>query len=360
MMTMSWAVRWRSWLRWMGTPYELAARGRLWCYERGWCSTQRLPRPVISVGNLTLGGTGKTPVVIDMVQRLQARGLQVAVLSRGYRRTSRAPLLLVSDGQRLLAGPDEAGDEPYLIARRCPNAIVAVGADRHALGRWVLTRMAVDCFLLDDGFQHVQLHRDVNLLLVDATDLAGLQAAVPIGRLREPLSAALRATAILITRVGSEGDAGHVWNVLQQACGSLPPPLLVAFPADGMHRVGREESRPLSMFRGRSAVVFSGIGNAESFHALVSGLRMTVAETLVFPDHVHYTAGLVKLIRARATTCGADMWVTTEKDADKVAHFLEPHDDCWAVRLKTEILKGEDRLEQLLKLDLPAPKAGDA
>ena len=87
---------------------------------------------------------------------------------------------------------------------------------------------------------------------------------------------------------------------------------------------------------------------------------MTVAETLVFPDHVHYTAGLVKLIRARATTCGADMWVTTEKDADKVAHFLEPHDDCWAVRLKTEILKGEDRLEQLLKLDLPAPKAGDA
>jgi tetraacyldisaccharide 4'-kinase len=360
MMPMSWAVRWRSWLRWMGTPYEFAARGRLWCYERGWCPTQRLPRPVISVGNLTLGGTGKTPVVIEVVQRLQARGFRVAVLSRGYRRTSQAPLLLVSDGQRLLAGPEEAGDEPYLIARRCPNALVAVGADRHKLGRWVLTHMPVDCFVLDDGFQHVQLHRDVNLLLVDAADLAGLQAALPIGRLREPLSAALRATAILITRVRGEGDASPVWDALQQACGSLPPPLLVRFSAEGVQPVGRDESRPLSMLRGRSAVVFSGVGNAESFHALVSGLGMTVAGTLVFPDHVRYTAAMVNLIRAKAKTCGADMWMTTEKDADKVAHFLEPHDDCWAVRLKTEILKGEDRLEQLLKLELPAPRAGDA
>ena len=143
----------RSWLRWLGYPYELAARFRLWCYTQGWFSTRRLPRPVISVGNLTVGGTGKTPVVMYLVERLTAQGKRVAILSRGYRRRSRAPQLLVSDGQRILAGPDEAGDEPYLIARRCPQAVVAVGADRYALGQWVLARRGVDCCVVEDGLE---------------------------------------------------------------------------------------------------------------------------------------------------------------------------------------------------------------
>ncbi|MBI4003295.1 MAG: tetraacyldisaccharide 4'-kinase [Nitrospira defluvii] len=350
MMETNTSVRLRSWLWWLGAPYELAARVRLWCYERGWSRTQRLPRPVISVGNLTVGGTGKTPVVMHVVERLAAQGKRVAVLSRGYRRRSQARQLLVSDGQRVLVGPEEAGDEPYLIARRCPYAVVAVGADRYALGQWVLSRLPVDCFVLDDGFQHVQLHRDVNLLLVDAADLAGIQAALPIGRLREPLSAAARATAILITRVRNEQDADAVWRRLLQAGGSLPPPLLVGFPAEEFRRVGGEERRPLAAFHGRSAVIFSGIGNAESFHTLVAGLGVTVAETLAFPDHVHYTHVMVETIRAKAKACGADLLVTTEKDADKVAPFLGSHDVCWAIRLRTEILTGHARLEQLLRL----------
>jgi len=107
-----------------------------------------------------MGGTGKTPVVMYVVDRLIAQGKRVAILSRGYRRRSKAPQLLVSDGQQVLVGPEEAGDEPYLMARRCPHAVVAVGADRYALGQWVLSRLPVDCFVLDDGFQHVQLHRD--------------------------------------------------------------------------------------------------------------------------------------------------------------------------------------------------------
>ena len=352
--------RLRSWVRWIGIPYEMAARFRLWCYRQGWFRTQRLPHLVISVGNLTVGGTGKTPVVMHLIERLQAQGRRVAVLSRGYRRISQAPQLLVSDGQRVLVGPEEAGDEPYLIARRCPGAVVAVGADRYALGQWVLSRVPVDCFLLDDGFQHVQLHRDLNLLLIDATDLAGLQAALPIGRLREPLSAAARATAIAITRVDVEHDAAQVWQLMQQACGELPPPVLVGFPAEEFRRVGKEERRPLTTFRGRSAVLFSGIGNAASFHTVVSRLGVTVAGTVALPDHVHYTDSMVKTIRARANACGTDLLVTTEKDADKVAPFLNPHDFCWAVRLRTMVLKGEEQLEQLLRFDPQATKAGHA
>src|SRR5262249_6696242 len=161
---------------------------------------RRLPVPVLSIGNLTLGGTGKTPVVIVLTEWLLAQGKRVAILSRGYRRTSTDLRLLVSDGERLLVGPNEAGDEPFLIAQRCPKAIVAVGADRYQLGEWVLHRFPVDCLVLDDGFQHLGLYRDVNLLLVDATDVEGLAAVVPAGRLREPLQAAARATAIIVTR----------------------------------------------------------------------------------------------------------------------------------------------------------------
>ena len=341
----------QSWLRWVGYPYELAARLRLWGYERGWFRTHRLPRPVISIGNLTVGGTGKTPVVMHVVDRLLAQGKRVAILSRGYRRRSKAPQLLVSDGRQVLVGPEEAGDEPYLMARRCPQAIVAVGADRYALGQWVLNRLPVDCFVLDDGFQHVQLHRDVNLLLVDATDPAGLRAALPVGRLREPLSAAARASAVLITRVDREQAGEEIWRRLLRACPTLPPPVCVGFPAEDFRRVGRDEQRPLEAFHGRSAVVFSGIGNAGSFHALVAKLGITVIETLAFPDHVHYPHAMMDTIRARAAAGCVDLLVTTEKDADKVAPFLNAADDCWAVRLRTQIVSGQERLERLLRLD---------
>ncbi|MDR4473415.1 MAG: tetraacyldisaccharide 4'-kinase [Nitrospira sp.] len=142
-------------------------------------------------------------------------------------------------------GPEEAGDEPYLIARRCPQAVVAVGADRYALGQWVLSRLPVDCFVLDDGFQHVQLHRDVNLLLVDATDLDGLGAGLPVGRLREPLSAAARASVVLITRVRRSSDAEPVWRRLHAACPTLLPPVCVGFPqrtSDGSGRTSAQHS----------------------------------------------------------------------------------------------------------------------
>ncbi|MBA5868989.1 MAG: tetraacyldisaccharide 4'-kinase [Nitrospira sp. CR2.1] len=350
----------QSWFRWAGYPYELAARIRMSCYERGWCRTQRLPRPVISVGNLTVGGTGKTPVVMYLVERLEAQGKRVGILSRGYRRRSTTPQLLVSDGRRVLVGPDEAGDEPYLIARRCPQAVVAVGADRYALGQWVLSQWPVDCFVLDDGFQHVQLHRDVNLLLVDATDLSGLGAGLPVGRLREPLSAAARASAVLITRVHQSSDAEPVWQRVQAACPTLPPPVCVGFPAEEFRRVGTDEPGPLTAFRGRSALLFSGIGNAASFRALVAGMGMTVIDHLAFPDHVHYTPAMMDDIRARARAGGADVLVTTEKDADKVAPYLTGADVCWAVRLGSKILSGEDRLEVLLRLDQEQKQASHA
>lgn len=346
---------------WMGAPYELAARIRVWCYERGWFRTRTLPRPVISVGNLTVGGTGKTPVVIYLVERLMQQGRRVAVLSRGYRRRSRVPRLLVSDGNQVLVGPEEAGDEPHLIASRCPGVVVAVGADRHALGQWLLSRLSVDCFVLDDGFQHLALHRDVNLLLLDATDLDGLQALLPIGRLREPLTAAARASAILITRADREDQVEALWDYVRGANGGLSSPLRVTFPADGFRRVGSNESQPSSRFRARKAFLVSGIGNAGSFHRLVALQGLIVAGTWALADHAHYTQASVEAVRARAKACGAELVVTTEKDAGKVAPFLTEGEGWWALALRTEITSGRERLDQLLALPFPPPsKEGHA
>src|ERR1043165_6560612 len=191
-------MRW--WLLWAAIPYGVIARLRVLLYAWGWFPQGKLPVPVLSVGNLTLGGTGKTPVVIVLVDWLLAQGKRVAILSRGHRRTSTDPYLLVSGGARLLVSPKEAGDEPFLMAQRCAKAIVAVAADRYELGDWVLNRFPVDCLVLDDGFQHLGLYRDVDLLLGDATDPEGRAALVPSGRLREPIQAAARATAIVVTR----------------------------------------------------------------------------------------------------------------------------------------------------------------
>lgn len=336
-------------LRWVAWPHQWVAQLRALLYRRGWLRTHALPRPVISIGNLTAGGTGKTPVAILLAEWLLANGMRVAVLSRGYRRRAPQQPLLVSDGERLLEGPDEAGDEPYLIAQRCPRAIVAVGADRHRLGLWVLKRHPVDCFVLDDGFQHLHLHRDLDVLLVDVTDPAGLQAMLPVGRLREPLSAARRAHAILLTRANDERQVAAVWHHVTRACGPLPEPLRVRFSATDMVLIPTGQPRDTGWFRDRRALLFSGIANAAAFHDLVRGLGITVADKVVFADHARYDGAVLSGLRERARRAGLDLWITTEKDAGKVKAWLEPEDPCWAVRLSTQIPAGLATLEGLLR-----------
>ncbi|MDH4186449.1 MAG: tetraacyldisaccharide 4'-kinase [Nitrospira sp.] len=340
------AVRW--WLLWAAIPYGAVARLRALLYYWGWFTQRRLPVPVLSVGNLTLGGTGKTPVVIALVDWLLAQGKRVAILSRGYRRTSTDEYLLVSNGERLLVGPDAAGDEPFLMAQRCPKALVAVGADRYELGYWVLDRFPVDCVVLDDGFQHLGLYRDVNLLLVDATDAAGLAAMVPAGRLREPLRAAARANAVLVTRAEVPAQVAEVCHRLQTALGFMPDPIQVVFRPECFVSVVPGSFQPLSWSRGKGALLCSGVGHAGSFRALVESIGIRVLDEVVHADHHAYTSGDVERVRAKAAECQAELIVTTEKDAGKLASLLQPDDCWWAVRLTTVVTTGEERLRELV------------
>ncbi|TAJ22823.1 MAG: tetraacyldisaccharide 4'-kinase [Nitrospirae bacterium] len=341
----------RALLRPLASVYGLAVRARIVLYERGWLARRRLPCRVISVGNLTVGGTGKTPMVIWLAERLLAQGLRVAVLSRGYRRQSGAPFLLVSDGRTVLAGAAEAGDEPYLIARRCPAAVVAVGGDRYRLGQWVLKGFPIDCMVLDDGFQHVALQRDVDLLLVDASDPMSLRALLPAGRLREPLAAAGRATALLLTRVDMAEDLGQVLGPIKSAAVLKSRPILVRFKPEGVMDLRTGENVPVESVAGRTALVFSGIANPASFTTVLTRLGVKILDELVFPDHYAYRDRDMGLIGERAKQCQAEMVVTTEKDAGKIAPLLSHGDQgprIMALRIGAEVMEGREQLEEVL------------
>jgi len=333
---------------WAAIPYGVVARLRVFLYDWGWFDQRRLPVPVLSVGNLTMGGTGKTPAVILFVDWLLAQGKRVAILSRGYRRTSTAQYLMVSDGERLLVDASEAGDEPFMMAQRCPKAIVAVGADRYELGDWVLSRLPIDCLVLDDGFQHLGLYRDVNLLLVDATDAEGLAAMTPAGRLREPLRAAARATAIVITRADVPAQVTEVCRRLKATLGFMPDPIQAVFRPESLVSVMTGISQPLSWSKGKTALLCSGVGHAGSFRSLVEGIGIKILDEVVHPDHHVYTSQDVEGLKAKAAELRAELVVTTEKDACKLAALLLPTDSWWAVRLTTNVIAGEDRLRRLV------------
>lgn len=317
-------------------------------YDRGWCTQARLPCRVISVGNLTVGGTGKTPMVILITEWLLAQGQRVAILSRGYKRASTAPRLLVSDGRSLLAGPDEAGDEPYLIARRCPKAVVAVGADRASLGRWVLEQEPVDCLILDDGFQHRALYRDCDLVLVDAMDATGLDALLPAGRLREPLDGVRRATAVVITRAESEREVTAVRSRLQRILPSESLAVDVRFKSDELVSVTTGDRHPVDWAVGKKTWLVSGIGNSEAFRRLAMDLGMQVLGETAYIDHHAYGPEDRTRIRAQVQRVGAEMVLTTEKDAGKLAPLLTADDNWWALRLRADVVRGEEQLRRLI------------
>ena len=332
----------------LSIPYGLVVRSRSLLYEYGWFTQHRLPCPVVSVGNLTVGGTGKTPVVIWLANRLQAEGKYIGILSRGYRRATTADCVLVSDGEKVLASPQEVGDEPYLMAQQCPGVVIAVGTNRYQLGLWVLQHKHIDCFILDDGYQHLPLYRDCNLLLVDALDQQGIRALLPAGRLREPLSAANRASAILITRADQAADPPKVLRTLEEAMGNTIASIPIHFSVNRVIHLQTRKTQPREWVAGKQVIIFSGIGNARSFRRMVATLGVTIVQEFEFSDHFEYCDSHLDDIRVAVQQSKAEIVLTTEKDGVKITPFLNETDDIWALKLETTIPEGEEQLLQAL------------
>src|SRR5213594_4513417 len=202
--------------------YGLAMRARAALYARGLLRQQILPCRVISVGNLTVGGTGKTPVVFALAAARLDRGRKVGVISRGYKRRSGTSILEISDGRTLRGHPEDSGDEPFLIAQHCLGVPVAVGADRPLVGRYLVDRFDLDTLVLDDGFQHLALRRDMDILVLDAGAPFGNGYLLPRGRLREPLSAMERASAVLVTRASQAQRLDELKATVRAVAPSVP------------------------------------------------------------------------------------------------------------------------------------------
>jgi tetraacyldisaccharide 4'-kinase len=260
---------------------------------------------VISVGNLSVGGSGKTPVVARLAEILREQGLPVAILSRGYRGSFRGEALLVSDGERVQAAAAVAGDEPVMLARALPGVVVAVGLHRDVVGRHIEERFGPCVHLLDDGFQHLRLHRDLDLLCLDRADLE--DRPLPAGRLRETPAAARRADLVLLTR--PPGEAPERLAALEEALGR-----------ERTFQVGRRalgffalagEARPAPP----RSFLLAGIARPERLEADVREAGSEIAGRAFFPDHHFFSAADLAEATGRAGAAGADALVTTAKDA---------------------------------------------
>lgn len=344
-----WVNRYCPWvLRWCALPYGALASLRRTGYRRGWFPQYQLPKPVISVGNITVGGTGKTPFVMWLASLLHEQGKRVAILSRGYGRQSKVKNVLVSDGLSPKADWRSVGDEALLIAQKCPWAIVAVGKDRYRLGRWVLEQTACDCFLLDDGFQHLPLYRDLDILLFDALDVKGLTAVLPAGRMREPLAASQWATTIVFSRTESVGSVERLQVSIEQSIGTSIAPLHVETVPRWFIHVPTGMIQEIESLRKKTCFLVSGIGNPSSFRSTLVSCGMHVVEEIQYPDHFPYSEKDVEALRLKMKRLGIDLAITTEKDAPRLREFLRSDDPIWALHVEVNMTQGEEQIRRLL------------
>ena len=329
--------------------YLLGIKANLALYETGLLSRREPALPTISIGNLTLGGTGKTTTTRHLARRLLGEGVRPGIVLRGYRRGGGPAALLASDGERTLASLEEAGDEALMLAETTPGCAVAVGKRREAVVRLLAESTRAQVALLDDGFQYFRMRRVVDLLLLDATfELTGARV-FPAGYLREPLSHVRRATHILLTHtdLAAQAQIQATAEILRKHNPTAPIMQSRHLPA-ALYELGRPEAVvDLAELEGLSVVPVSAIGNPSSFGAALMELGTRVAEQVAFPDHHDYLASDWDRVREAAQAHSPDCIVVTEKDAVK----LPPPPDlppALVLAVDLEITDGEGTWEALI------------
>ena len=312
--------------------YGWALKLREFCYGRHIFSTRRLPCKVISIGNITAGGTGKTPMTIYVAELLKQLGYRVAIISRGYKGGSEKDTRIVSDGEKISMTPAMAGDESYMMASRLSDVPVIVGRNRFAAGCLAVERFQPDVIVLDDAFQHVKLQRDIDLVLVDRTQPFGNGHVFPRGLLREPVSSLKRCAACILTRTDAtrneprSGSYERLKSILKDRpmYASFHVPYYYTVPSG--NRVSQEMFSAIQPLKNLGEMAtgkgfgFSGIARNEDFQRTASSSGIDIKGFHEFPDHHPYAVGDLKAIYRAARKAGADFIVTTEKDHVRIIH----------------------------------------
>ena len=313
--------------------YGLASSTRVFLYSRGIFKSHSLPCKVVSVGNITLGGTGKTPFVGLLAETIKARGYRVAILSRGYKGNFPGPVGVVSDGNKILMEPQHAGDEPFLLAEKLKDVPVVVGRERWLSGQFALKRFQSEVIILDDGYQHLSLKRDLNLLLIDSSSPFGNGHLFPRGVLREPLGQISRADAVILTKAKIDDNIKPLIKKIL----SLPhdiPVFRVDYESEEIRVWGKERSFPTEILKGRRVLAFSGIAQPESFKKTLLDLKAGIVVFEIFPDHYEYRSEDMERLQSQAVHSGVEAMVTTEKDLVRLKNFITGSIPLWALSIR--------------------------
>ncbi len=329
---------------------------RYFLYRTGLMRRYPLGIQVISIGNVTAGGTGKTPVTEIFARTLAAEGRKVAILSRGYRRKEAPwwqrlftqvidPPLVVSDGKHVLLDSATGGDEPYMLASNLPGVAVVVDRDRVKAGRYAVKRLGCDTIILDDGFQYQKLKHSIEVVLVDATNPFGNGNLLPRGVLREPARHLKRADIIFLTKC--RGDTSEVIAEIRRF-NKTAEIVECAHAPRVLKDVWSREEFPLDWLSGKTVCTLSGIASPRGFENSLRHLGAKVVWCERYADHHRYDSSEILYALNRTSDMGADALVTTEKDAVRFPRFETSPVRCLYLRISIEILRGKENFNQII------------
>jgi len=310
----------------LGLVYRAAAAARLAAYRKGLLKSHAAPIPVVSIGNLTVGGSGKTPAAIWLAQKLREQGWKPALSSRGYGSSGENDLLVIRSGD--CPDPGRAGDEACLMAKKLAGVPVIVGKSRVNAAKKA-RELGADILILDDGLQHLKLKREVDIVLVDGKRPLGAERVFPRGRLREPLSALKRAHAVMVTR--SEGQAGETISAINRINPGAP-----------VFKMRYRVINPDAL-SGRRAFAFAGIADPAYFFETALSCKIALVGERAFSDHHYFSAQELKQLERSARAKGAEMLLTTEKDLARMGE-LKPDMPVRALEIEPDFFGQEDEI----------------
>ncbi|MBI3586791.1 MAG: tetraacyldisaccharide 4'-kinase [Ignavibacteriales bacterium] len=324
---------------------------RNWFFDIGIFKTHKVGVPVISVGNISAGGVGKTPFVELLAKRFSQQGRKVAIVSRGYKRGG-SGTVVVSNGAQQCAEADKSGDEPAQLAAKLKGVVVIVDEDRVRGARYAVKTFKAQIILLDDGFQHRYVHRDVDIVIVSLEEIFTGDWLLPAGNRREPVSSLRRANLVVISRCGNNEQFQRAKLLLDQHIDK--PVAGVMTQASAFRRAKSNFSLDLNGVQGKKIVAFSGIGNPAQFEQTIVSLKMEMKKHLVFADHHRYTEENLKKIEQVFASSNADYLVTTEKDIARlggigpiVQGFFD-RTPTYYIEIEQKIIAGEKLLNKIL------------
>lgn len=343
-------------LRVLSYLYEFGVRCKLAIYQSGLQKQRKLPCCVISIGNITVGGTGKTPTAQKMAAMIKQMGYRVVILNRGYRSHWDKDIGVVSDGEKIYMTAYEAGDEAYLMAKTLPGIPVIIGKNRAVTGKYAVEKMHAEVIIMDDGYQHWQLERDLDIVLVDTLNMFGNGCVLPRGTLREPLENLDRGDVFLLTKTDQSSILSRQqlrktigkYNAKAPIVESVHHPKNFVEIADWYKGIV-QNCKDLDELKGKNVMVFSAIGNPSSFEQTLSSIGLNILEAVRYPDHHDYGMLEMQYINELASREQAVAMVTTAKDAVKIPTefiYSDRKIPLYILNMEIQVTSGMDKLEE--------------